>query len=53
MITNLQQAQTAVTNAGLMTGSESPTQIAGLVLSGATAGVDATVKFVKNAAPKG
>lgn len=53
MITNLQQAQTAVTNAGLMTGSESPTQIAGIVLSGATAGVDATVKFVKNAAPKG
>ena len=48
-VTNFQQAQTALTQAGVMTGKEAPAQIAGLVMSGATAGIKATTDFVKNA----
>jgi phage-related protein len=48
-VTNFQQAQTALTQAGVMTGKEAPAQIAGLVMSGATAGIQATTDFVKNA----
>lgn len=49
-VTTFQQAQTALTSTGLITGKESGTQIAGLVMSAATAGVTNTVNFVKNAA---
>jgi hypothetical protein len=49
-VTTFQQAQTALTQTGLITGKESGTQIAGLVMSAATAGVQNTVNFVSNAA---
>lgn len=49
-VTNLQQAQTALTQNGLITGKESGTAIAGLVMSAATSGITNTVNFVKNAA---
>ena len=48
MVANLRQSQTSLAKAGVLTGKEDPTQIAGLVLSGATVGVAATVAFVKN-----
>jgi hypothetical protein len=48
-VTNFQQSQTALTQAGVMTGKEAPAQIAGLVMAGATAGIQATTDFVKNA----
>ena len=48
-VTNFQQAQTALTQAGVITGKEAPGQIAGLVMAGATAGIKATTDFVKNA----
>jgi hypothetical protein len=44
------QAQTALTQTGLITGKESGTQLAGLVMSAATAGIQNTVNFVSNAA---
>jgi hypothetical protein len=44
------QAQSALTSAGLITGKESGTQIAGLVMSAATAGIQNTVNLVSNAA---
>lgn len=47
VVTNLQQGQTGLTNAGLITGKESPTQIAGLVTAAATSGVTNTVNAVK------
>ena len=49
-VVTLQKAQTALTNNGLITGKESGTQIAGLVMSAATAGVQNTVNLVSNAA---
>jgi hypothetical protein len=49
-VVGLQQAQTALTQTGLITGKESGTQLAGLVMSAATAGVQNTVNFVSNAA---
>jgi len=45
---NMQTAQTALTNAGVITGKESGSQIAGVIKSGATAGVDATIAAVKS-----
>lgn len=48
-VTNFQKSQTALTDAGTITGKEAPGQIAGLVTAGATAGVDKTIDFVKNA----
>ena len=48
MVANLRQSQTALATAGVLTGKEDPTQISGLVMSGATVGVAATVDFVKN-----
>jgi hypothetical protein len=48
MISNFQKSQTALTGAGLMTGKESSTSIAGLIMSGATAGVSNTINAVKN-----
>jgi len=44
------QAQTALVQTGLITGKESGTAIAGLVMSAATAGIQNTVNLVSNAA---
>jgi hypothetical protein len=44
------QAQTALTQAGLITGKESGTSIAGLVMAAATAGIQNTANLVSNAA---
>lgn len=49
-VTNLQQAQTALTNIGLITGKESPTQLGGLLMSAATQGVQNTAKFAQDVA---
>ena len=49
-VVTLQKAQASLTQNGLITGKESGTQIAGLVMSAATAGISNTVNFVKNAA---
>ena len=49
-VQNFQQAQTGLMSAGIITGKEAPTQIAGLVVAGATAGLPATIDFVKNSA---
>lgn len=46
-VTNMKKSQTALTNAGVITGKEAPNQIAGLVTAGATAGISATINFVK------
>jgi len=48
MISNFQQSQTALTSAGLMSGKESSVSIAGMVMAGATAGVNNTINAVKN-----
>jgi hypothetical protein len=48
MVDNLQKSQTSLTNAGILTGSESPVAIAGLVMSGSTCGVPETLAAVKN-----
>jgi hypothetical protein len=49
-VTNFQQAQTQLTQSGIMNGTESPTQVAGVVMSTALSGLTNTVDFVKNAA---
>ena len=49
-VQTLAQAQTALTQTGLITGKESGTAIAGLVMSAATAGIQNTVNLVSNAA---
>ncbi len=49
-VSNFQRSQTALTNAGIITGKEAPEAIAGLVLSGATAGIGPTINEVKNIA---
>ena len=49
-VENFQQAQTGLQQAGIITGKEAPTQIAGLVVAGATVGLDKTIDFVKNSA---
>lgn len=49
-VANLQNSQAALTKAGVITGKEAPGSIAGLVMSGATAGIKATTDFIKNAA---
>lgn len=48
--TTMQQAQTQLQNAGVMTGKEAPTQIAGAIVAGATSGVAATVDTIKQQA---
>jgi hypothetical protein len=48
MVSNLQKSQTALTGAGLISGKESSTSIAGLIMSGATAGISNTINAVKN-----
>lgn len=49
-VTTFQQAQTALTNAGAMTGKESPVATAGLIMSGATAGIGATLSAMNSLA---
>jgi hypothetical protein len=49
-VQTLTQAQTALTQTGLITGKESGTAIAGLVMSAATVGIQNTVNLVSNAA---
>jgi hypothetical protein len=46
-VTSLQQSQTALTNAGIITGAESPEQIAGVVMAGATNGITQTVNSIR------
>ncbi len=43
----MQQSQTALINANLMTGKEAAPQIAGLVMSGAKSGIEKTIEAVK------
>lgn len=50
VVTNLQQSQTALTKAGVITGKESPNSIAGMLVSTATNGLSATVSAIKNIA---
>jgi hypothetical protein len=45
-----QKSQTALTTAGIMTGKEAPAAVAGLVMSGAQVGINATLDTVKNIA---
>ena len=49
-VSNLQKAQTQLTQAGIITGNESGTQLGGLLLATATAGISNVTGFVKNAA---
>jgi len=49
-VSTFTQAQTALTQTGLITGKESGTQLAGLVMSAATVGIQNTVNLVSNAA---
>jgi len=46
-VTNIQKSQTALTNAGVITGKESPVSIAGVVMAAATAGIGPTVSEVR------
>jgi len=46
----LGQAEKALKATGLISGKESPTQTAGLIMSAATAGIDKTMAFIKSAA---
>ena len=46
----LGKAEKALKATGLISGKESPTQTAGLILSAATAGIDKTMAFIKSAA---
>ena len=48
--TNITAAQSALTNAGVITGKESVASIAGVVKSGATVGVPPTIDAIKGAA---
>jgi len=50
---NLENAQVALTNAGLITGKESPTAIAGVVKAAAKVGVATTLAAVKASVGKG
>ncbi len=50
MVTNLQQAQTTLTAVGAITGTEAPSQVAGLVTAAATVGVGPTVQAIAQSA---
>jgi len=50
VVKNIQSAQNQLQNTGLITGSESATQLGGMVMSAAKNGVDATLSAVKNSA---
>lgn len=47
-ITNIQKSQTALASAGVLTGKESPTAIAGVITAGVTSGINATLTQMKN-----
>ena len=47
-VTNFQQAQSALTNAGVITGRESPASTAGLIMAGASGGVGATLNTMSS-----
>lgn len=47
-VSTFQQSQTALTNAGVITGRESPVATAGLIMAGATAGVGATLNTMNS-----
>lgn len=49
-VANFKQAQSALEQTGVITGKESPTQIAGLVTAGSQVGISQTIDFVKNSA---
>jgi hypothetical protein len=48
MVNTMQSAQTVLGKVGLATGKEAPTQLAGMVMAGATVGVKPTVNAVKS-----
>jgi hypothetical protein len=48
-VSNFQQAQTQLTQAGVITGNEAPGQIAGLVTATASVGLASTVNYLKTA----
>jgi hypothetical protein len=48
-VVNYQQAQSALTQTGLITGKEAPSQIAGMVTAASHVGLGPTTDFVKNA----
>lgn len=48
-VTNFQQAQRQLTESGLISGTESPTQIAGVVMSTALTGLSNTANLIQNA----
>lgn len=50
MVKNLQKAQIALTNAGVLTGKEAPTQVAGVVLAAAKFGAGDTVGAIQQVA---
>ena len=47
-VTTFQQAQSALTSAGVITGKESPVSTAGLIMAGASAGVGATLNTMSS-----
>lgn len=47
VVTTMQQAQTALGMTGVISGTESATQVAGLVQSGSTVGIDATMAAIQ------
>ena len=48
-VTNFQQAQTQLTQSGIITGKESPTQISGVVMATTFNGLNNTANFIRNA----
>jgi hypothetical protein len=50
VVNNLSQSQSQLTSAGVLTGNESPTAVAGTILAGAQNGVAQTASFVQNSA---
>lgn len=48
LVTEMQKSQTTLGKAGVITGKEAPTQVAGLVTAGVTVGPAATVDAIKN-----
>ena len=48
VVSNMQQAQTSLTKAGVLTGKESPNAMAGAVFSAATVGVNQTINAITN-----
>lgn len=52
VVTNLRQSQSSLINAGVITGNEDASQIAGLVYSGATSGIDKTIAVARTVTNK-